>query len=204
MRCFSAWYLDALHVSASPITKALLLRVRASQVLAKHPKYLNRFYKEESQFTLTWRNHGFPDTRETVSTTQVGLLLPPATMDHSQHSPFLPRSSPCFKLIFTVCVLVLQLIQDKVNSTVQGAVITVEHTEAQYSLGSGILLQVDGRLTLPEEVGKSLTRLVANAHMSHLSPHCQLCGVLSAVGCSPFPTSQHVLGCWKHDRVAET
>lgn len=46
----------------------------------------------------------------------------------------------------------LQLIQDKVNSTVQGANITVEHTEAQYSLGNGILLQVDGRLTLPEEV----------------------------------------------------
>lgn len=38
------------------------------------------------------------------------------------------------------------------NSTVQGANITVEHTEVQYSLGSGILLQVDGRLTLPEEV----------------------------------------------------
>jgi hypothetical protein len=45
------------------------------QVLSKHPKYLNRFYKEESQFTLTWRNHGMPDTRETVSTTQVCLLL---------------------------------------------------------------------------------------------------------------------------------
>jgi hypothetical protein len=44
---------------------------RPIQVLAKHPKYLNRFYKEESQFTLTWRNHGAQDTRETVSTTQV-------------------------------------------------------------------------------------------------------------------------------------
>lgn len=42
------------------------------QVLAKHPRYLNRFYKDESQFTLTWRNHGVPDTRETVSTTEVG------------------------------------------------------------------------------------------------------------------------------------
>lgn len=46
-----------------------------SQVLAKHPRFLNRFYKEESQFTLTWRNHGMPDRRETVSTTQVGVLL---------------------------------------------------------------------------------------------------------------------------------
>lgn len=49
----------------------------------------------------------------------------------------------------------LQLIQDKVNGTVQGANITVEHTEAQYSLGNGILLQVDGRLTLPDEVSAS-------------------------------------------------
>lgn len=48
-----------------------------------------------------------------------------------------------------------QLIQDKVNGTVQGANITVEHTEAQYSLGNGILLQVDGRLTLPDEVSAS-------------------------------------------------
>jgi hypothetical protein len=46
----------------------------------------------------------------------------------------------------------MQLIQEKVNGTVQGALITVEHTEAQYSLGDGILLQVDGRLTLPKEV----------------------------------------------------
>lgn len=46
----------------------------------------------------------------------------------------------------------LQLIQEKVNGTIQGANITVEHTEAQYSHGNGILLQVDGRLTLPDEV----------------------------------------------------
>jgi hypothetical protein len=185
-----------LHVSASPITKALLLRVGGSQVLAKHPKYLNRFYKEESQFTLTWRNHGFPDTRETVSTTEVGLLLPPATMDHSQHSPFLPRSFPCFKLIFTACVLVLQLIQDKVNSTVQGAVITVEHTEAQYSLGSGILLQVDGRLTLPEEVSKAHDQLCwqGSSYPSHsvlqtvwYLAHCLLLVVTSSAEWLPVP-----------------
>lgn len=42
------------------------------------------------------------------------------------------------------------------NSTVQGAKITVEHTEAQYSLVDGVLLQVDGRLTLPNEVRPSL------------------------------------------------
>jgi hypothetical protein len=39
-----------------------------------------------------------------------------------------------------------------VNSTVQGAKITIEHSEAQYSLQSGVLLQVDGRLVLPNEV----------------------------------------------------
>lgn len=55
--------------SAPPL--ALANGAYAMQVLAKHPKYLNRFYKDESQFTLTWRNHGVPDTRETVSTTQV-------------------------------------------------------------------------------------------------------------------------------------
>lgn len=38
------------------------------------------------------------------------------------------------------------------NSTVQGAKITIEHSEAQYSLSSGVLLQVDGRLTMPNEV----------------------------------------------------
>lgn len=47
---------------------------RYYEVLAKHPKYLNRFYKEESQFTLTIRNHGVPETRQTVSTTQVRVL----------------------------------------------------------------------------------------------------------------------------------
>lgn len=49
-------------------------------------------------------------------------------------------------------LLDFQLIQDKVNTTVQGANISVEHTEAQYSWGQGILLQVDGILTLPDEV----------------------------------------------------
>lgn len=44
---------------------------RYYEVLAKHPKYLNRFYKEESQFTLVLRNHGGVETRTTVSTTQV-------------------------------------------------------------------------------------------------------------------------------------
>lgn len=44
---------------------------RYYEVLAKHPKYLNRFYKDESQFTLTIRNHGIPELRQTVSTTKV-------------------------------------------------------------------------------------------------------------------------------------
>lgn len=57
------------------------------QVLAKHPRYLNRFYKEESQFTLTWRNHGRPDTRETVSTTQVGARSTPSCTPASLISP---------------------------------------------------------------------------------------------------------------------
>lgn len=34
----------------------------------------------------------------------------------------------------------------------QGAKITIEHSEAQYSLSGAVLLQVDGRLTLPNEV----------------------------------------------------
>ncbi|WIA21271.1 hypothetical protein OEZ86_008934 [Tetradesmus obliquus] len=89
---------------------------RYYEVLAKHPKYLNRFYKEESQFTLVLRNHGGVETRTTVSTTQD--------------------------------------IQEKVNSTVQGAKITIEHSEAQYSLQSGVLLQVDGRLVLPNEAAE--------------------------------------------------
>lgn len=67
--------------SANPTTihlhdaSSLSLSHALLQVLAKHPRYLNRFYKDESQFTLTWRNHGVPDTRETVSTTQVGRLI---------------------------------------------------------------------------------------------------------------------------------
>jgi hypothetical protein len=46
---------------------------RYYEVLAKHPKYLNRFYKEESQFTLTVRNLDSSSTT-TVSTTQVNTL----------------------------------------------------------------------------------------------------------------------------------
>eukprot|EP00878_Enallax_costatus_P015658 GHUV01016403.1.p2 GENE.GHUV01016403.1~~GHUV01016403.1.p2 ORF type:complete len:156 (+),score=14.76 GHUV01016403.1:274-741(+) len=108
---------------------------RYYEVLAKHPKYLNRFYKEESQFTLTIRNHGVPETRQTVSTTQA--------------------------------------IQDKVNSTVQGAKITIEHSEAQYSLNSGVLLQVDGRLTLPNEVGPSSAHYLYSSRLNG----CGGCGL---------------------------
>jgi hypothetical protein len=46
-----------------------------------------------------------------------------------------------------------------VNSTVQGAKITIEHSEAQYSLQSGVLLQVDGRLVLPNEVSRAPQQL---------------------------------------------
>lgn len=118
---------------------------RYYEVLAKHPKYLNRFYKEESQFTLTIRNHGVPETRQTVSTTQVGPLCP------------VGHYSSCFghcRLPSPASVASMQAIQEKVNSTVQGAKITIEHSEAQYSLNSGVLLQVDGRLTPPNEVGQ--------------------------------------------------
>eukprot|EP00878_Enallax_costatus_P019336 GHUV01020399.1.p2 GENE.GHUV01020399.1~~GHUV01020399.1.p2 ORF type:complete len:105 (+),score=15.58 GHUV01020399.1:274-588(+) len=63
---------------------------RYYEVLAKHPKYLNRFYKEESQFTLTIRNHGVPETRQTVSTTQVS----PQCLDICYIVCFRHRSQP--------------------------------------------------------------------------------------------------------------
>lgn len=131
------------------------------QVLAKHPRYLNRFYKEESQFTLTWRNHGMPDTRETVSTTQVCLLL---ALTHAGHALIFLASH---QQLDSSSLPALQLIQEKVNGTIQGANISIEHTEAQYSLGSGIMLQVDGLLTLPEEVRLSQQRAKGSSMCAH-------------------------------------
>lgn len=71
---------------------------RYYEVLAKHPKYLNRFYKEESQFTLTIRNHGVPETRQTVSTTQVSELKLQQTNWDSMHQAEVPKGRRCHLL----------------------------------------------------------------------------------------------------------
>lgn len=99
---------------------------RYYEVLTNHPRYLSKFYKEESTFTFNG------DTVKTQS-----VRLQDSAADICIWSRLLHILSYCLNL---------QAIQEKVLSTIQGATAHATHVDAQDSAGSGVLLQVVGTI----------------------------------------------------------